>query len=334
MNNKPISFSHVLSLILLVIPLAGCQSLNLKPKSNKLLQHIRPIKALSIQESPNRILVIWKDAVVRSTSGLAKKGFGGRVYFYGQGEEPIKVDGQLVVYGYDDTEENGSSAPDRKYVFKRENLESHYDPTELGHAYSIWIPWEEMGGFEKTISLMPFFEPVDGKRISAGMSEITLPGKRPEIETVEKTTAPTTVIPYRGARSTSPKQTPSSTSKVVYATAIESNLGGEVEFAGGQLEPDDATRDRTHTIDLPDSLQKRIQNAPPQKSFGKKQTNVAADYREAMNKMVEQRFEKLKQQLEQKKAPASTQEILPAGSFKKPNAKQPVFGQPAPFNRS
>lgn len=331
--NKTVSIQLQLLMLLVIVPLVGCQSINLKPQRGKLLQNIKPEKRLSINETPNRVLIIWKDAVVRSSNGQTKKGFGGRIYFYGQGEDPIKVDGQLVVYGYDDTEDNESSAPERKYVFEREKFDTHYDPTELGHAYSVWVAWEDVGGFEKTISLMPFFEPVEGKRISAGLSEVTLPGKRPKVETVEKTTAPARPMPTRVARYTPPASSSSSNSGVVHASAVEADSPGNVQFASGPLQPDEATRSRTHTIELPDSLKERIQNAPPQKSFGKKRTNVEANYRNAMNKIVEQRFEALEKQ-QQAAASVPKKEVLPAGSFKKQEPNHPVFGQPAPFKRS
>jgi len=319
-------------ILLALAPLVGCQSINLKPQKGKLLQNIKPPKKLSVNEKPNRMMIIWKDAVVRSSNGQTKKGFGGRIYFYGRNDEPIKVDGKLVVYGYDDTVDNDTSAPERKYVFKQENFESHYDPTELGHAYSVWVPWDDIGGIQKTISLVPFFEPVDGMRIAAGSSELTLPGKKPEIETFEKSTAPAIINPSNSVRST-PVSKPSS--GVVLASGIETGDSGNVQFASGEMKPDEATRSRVQTIELTDSLKERIQRAGPQKSFVKKQPDVKEDYRQAMKKLVDQRFADLEEQITPKvEKPSSENEILPAGSFRNQEPNRPVFGQPAPFKRS
>lgn len=338
--NKPVSAPITILIRILVLlammPLVGCQSIKMKPQKGKLLQNIKGpeilSKKLSINETPNRMMIIWKDAVVRSSSGQTKKGFGGRVYFYGRTEEPIKVDGKLIVYGYDDTVDNDTSTPERKYVFKQENFESHYDPTELGHAYSVWLPWDDIGGHEKTISLVPFFE-AEGIRISAGSSELTLPGKKPEVETFEKTTAPTVNMPNRSVSSTRARSAPSS--GVVLASGIETDDSGQVQFASGELQRDEATQNRTHTIELPDSLKEKIQRAGPLQPFVKKRPNAEKDYRQAMKTLVDQRFADLEKKLgPEAKDSKDKAEVLPAGSFKRPKSAQPVFGQPAPFKRS
>ena len=68
---------------LMALPMAtGCQSFDLGKNRGELFSRLKPKKRdVNGPKSPHRMLVIWKDAVVRSGNGQAKKGFGGRVYF-------------------------------------------------------------------------------------------------------------------------------------------------------------------------------------------------------------------------------------------------------------
>jgi len=63
----------------------------------------------------------------------AVRGFGGRIYFYDSKNKAIAVEGQLVVYAYDNMKAGGESkVPDRKFCFTPEQFTNHYAPTEMG----------------------------------------------------------------------------------------------------------------------------------------------------------------------------------------------------------
>jgi hypothetical protein len=173
-----------LSLTIAIVSLqCGCTALtNDKPMKNpfkRLLQTESETES-DIQPNVNKMAVIWKDTTY---SGGAKsvRGFGGRVFFYDEHNEPVKADGEFVVYGFDDSEnpEQGNKA-DRKYVFEREKLEQHFSESEMGPSYSFWIPWEKTGGERKTITLIPVFKTHDGRVVKSGQSIQTLPGKEPK----------------------------------------------------------------------------------------------------------------------------------------------------------
>ncbi len=106
------------------------------------------------------------------------RGFGGRVMFYTRNQkESIKVEGTLTVYAFDDSKKHfQNSNPDRKYVFLPDQLEDHYSKSDIGHSYSIWIPWDEVGGDQKQISLIARFEPKEGTTIMTESSRKLLPG--------------------------------------------------------------------------------------------------------------------------------------------------------------
>ncbi len=107
------------------------------------------------------------------------RGFGGRLLFYsGDKPEPIKVDGTLTVYVFDETNRDPNNAkPDRKYVFTKEQLSSHYSKSKLGHSYSVWLPWDETGGPQKEISLIARFTPEKGGVVVGEQNKQILPGK-------------------------------------------------------------------------------------------------------------------------------------------------------------
>ena len=82
------------------------------------------------------------------------------MFYEGKNEEPIKVDGTLVVYAFDETNRDANNArPDRKYVFTPQQLPLHYSKSKVGHSYSVWMPWDEVGGVQKEITLIVRFQP-------------------------------------------------------------------------------------------------------------------------------------------------------------------------------
>lgn len=128
-------------------------------------------------QAAQRMTALWSDTVLVE-AGVT--GFGGRLMFYGKGEDPIKVEGELTVFAYDDTNDaENQSLPARKYVFRAEDLEKHYSTSTLGHSYSFWIPWSSVGGPARQISLIARFKSAKGGGVV--MSEMTrhyLPGSQ------------------------------------------------------------------------------------------------------------------------------------------------------------
>ena len=85
------------------------------------------------------------------------------MFYEGKNEDPVKVEGLLVVYAFDETDRDPANAkPDRKYVFLPDQLPKHYSKSKLGHSYSVWLPWDQVGGMQKDISLIVRFEPKEG----------------------------------------------------------------------------------------------------------------------------------------------------------------------------
>ena len=111
-----------------VVILSGCSSLGIKAPWLPLPgQEEKP-------QQPTILIAMWSDVVTQQPNGEAARGFGGRLTFYAaKGAKPIRVDGSLVVYGFE--EHDGVSTkvqPDQKYVFTPEQFATHYEKFDSG----------------------------------------------------------------------------------------------------------------------------------------------------------------------------------------------------------
>jgi hypothetical protein len=129
---------------------------------------------------PAKMAVTWSDTVYTVAGLPPTRGFGGRIYFYNDSGKCVAVEGQLVVYAYDDTSaDNVARSPARKYVFNPEQFANHYSPSDLGASYSVWLPWDAVEGERITLSLLPVFRSTSGQIVMGQQSVNVLPGKEP-----------------------------------------------------------------------------------------------------------------------------------------------------------
>jgi hypothetical protein len=133
--------------------------------------------------TPVRMVCTWSDTVMTTPGQKPQRGFGGRIMFYEKDEKnPIIVDGQLVVYAFDETDRDPTdNKPTRRYVFPSEQMPLHMSKSELGASYSVWLPWDEAGGPRTDISLICRFEPTGGAVVTSEQTRHRLPGSTPAI---------------------------------------------------------------------------------------------------------------------------------------------------------
>jgi hypothetical protein len=182
---------HQHRIFLLLLAIAGLAALLSAPgcastkKSWKYAKHGDFKRAVGLKSSkpappeiPSRVVSTWTDTVLQRTDKAPQRGFGGRLMFFMPGsEDPVRVDGQLVVYAFDETDrEKHETHPTRKYVFPREEFARHESESQLGPSYSIWLPWDEVGGKVKQISLIAKFEPHGGTYVMGEQTKHLLPG--------------------------------------------------------------------------------------------------------------------------------------------------------------
>jgi hypothetical protein len=163
------------SAVLLLVMLPGCAEFNVRDKMPAWMGKTGEFRR------PMRVVAIWTDTVLNTPGQPSIRGFGARLMFYeDKKEKPIKVSGTLTVYAFDEAGRAKTDArPDRKYVFNADQLEKRYSKSELGHSYSVWIPWDPVGGEAKEISLIVRFVPVEGGVVISEQVKQFLPGVKP-----------------------------------------------------------------------------------------------------------------------------------------------------------
>ena len=229
--------------------LTGCSSLNAP------LNQWNPLEKFNSnsekeKQLPLRMAIMWKDSVIHGVGATPTAGFGGRVYFYNMEDETVEAEGELTIYGYEDR--NKTSVADKKFVIRQEELQDHYDEAGLGPSYGIWIPWEKLGGYRKSISLIPVFKTTDGRIIRGHQALVVLPGKSPQKEQLAKTE----ILPYRNSPSALTRQ-----------VGFDGNTDSRVVLAAGEETngtPGNKTSNRiqTTTISVPRDMGRRLSMLP------------------------------------------------------------------------
>jgi hypothetical protein len=135
-------------------------------------------KAPAEPKTPQRLVATWTDTILNTAGQSPKRGFGGRLVFFERAEtDPVRVNGQLVVYAFDETNpEPQKTHPTRRYVFPAEDFARMESDSTLGASYSVFLPWDEVGGPPKKISLITRFEPAKGAIVLGEQTRHYLPG--------------------------------------------------------------------------------------------------------------------------------------------------------------
>ena len=221
------------SLLLLLLVSPGCAEFNLRDRMPWLMGMTGEFRR------PMRVVAIWTDTVLTVPGQLPRRGFGARLMFYeANKEKPIKVAGTLTVYAFDEQGRAKTDAkPDRKYVFTADQFSKHYSKSELGHSYSVWVPWDSIGGESREISLIVRFEPLEGGAVVSEQVKQFLPGTKPA--------EPRAGGPY--ARGAGPSQRP----EAVQVSPVQLVNHQAPAFEGPASQPPQEQKMSTTTIALP-----------------------------------------------------------------------------------
>lgn len=236
-----LSFLPVLAFVM-----SGCSSLDLPEGPKWPGMEEKP-------QIPDEIVDVWADDILHRSGEPSKRGFGGRLMFYNrESEAPIKVEGGLTVYLFDDRGEDPMrEEPLHKFIFPPETLEKHYSKSELGHSYSFWLPVDEVGGVEKKLTIIARFDSTVGGKVLGTPSTHVLPGVPVEDQPV------------------SPLVQQFEAKKFVKEASGNVRQVAHVELApeDNQAQPQQEGI-TTATINLPPAFTRQIANAPPQAAFG------------------------------------------------------------------
>jgi hypothetical protein len=226
---------------LLVTLSSGCQ---LAPKDKPIKW---PWKKDDAKPLPERMLPVWTDTVLHQPNQPGIRGFGGRIYFYAKDNtDPIEIDGSLAVYAFDaDDISVNSQKPLRKFVFTADQFNEHMSKTSIGPSYSIWLPWGEVGGPPRRLSLIARFEGREGGTTISDPTIKLLPGV-PEKDQDDESTADA-----------------KTDSKSPFRLSNHQNKKGvksKTDEDAAEVKPD--TKSDIKTIELPPSFQRHLRGTP------------------------------------------------------------------------
>ncbi|MDP1562903.1 MAG: hypothetical protein Q8M16_16110 [Pirellulaceae bacterium] len=174
--------TSVISLLILgsvVVANTGCQTWGSKSGSTTWWKNSKepvPPDAPKNFGEAVKMDIAWKDDVLPGPDGRLQRGVGGRVHFLDKNDKPIRVHGNMTVYGFD--EHNGkatSPRPDKRFHFKDEELQNVYSQSSIGHSYNIWLPWDEQG-YQRHIAVLPIFRAPDGRLLKGDHAQAVLHG--------------------------------------------------------------------------------------------------------------------------------------------------------------
>ncbi|MCY2976896.1 MAG: hypothetical protein NTW52_19740 [Planctomycetota bacterium] len=159
-------------------------------------------------QEPRSLVSTWTEDTLIQPGKPVTRGFGGRFYFYNDRSQVIPVDGELVVYGFEDLQASETPLPngmpqvspspsdlpvveaDKKFRFTAEQFTQHFSQGDLGASYSVWIPWDAAGGPQRKITLIPCFVTKDGRTVRGDASKQVLSGKPAVVASTKTSTNP------------------------------------------------------------------------------------------------------------------------------------------------
>jgi len=174
-------------LVVTLVPSIGCTGLLGKDKSGKPLSKRMPwSKDKDKPEpypNPTRMAATWTPDTLVQTGRTPTRGFGGRLFFYDEKTKAVPVEGELTVHAFADSADGGQGEV-KRYHFTAEQFTSHFSQTDLGASYSVWIPWDAVGGEHTRISLVPSFRTASGRLVQGEQAVVALPGRRTSVENI------------------------------------------------------------------------------------------------------------------------------------------------------
>ena len=172
-----------LLILLACCSLTGCSIVKPSPHDHRTFTQRLPLIGEPAPPEPDepypfpaKIAATWTPDTLVQTGRTPTRGFGGRIFFYDEKSRVVPVDGTLVIHGYDDSNGLDPKRSTKRFEFTPEQLTNHFGQTDLGASYSVWIPWDAVGGEQKRISLVASFRTEDGHLVQGVPAIVMLPG--------------------------------------------------------------------------------------------------------------------------------------------------------------
>jgi hypothetical protein len=192
---------------------------------------------------PTLVLPIWTDTMLHQPNQPGIRGFGARVYFYErEGGDPIEVDGSITVYVFDGTDYDVDAAkPLRKFVITADQLAKHHSMSDLGHSYSVWVPWDKAGGPSQSFSLITRFDGRNGGTAVSEAANKLLPGVAARNDkTPDPNVSPVQQVDFSLTESAAPvfEATESKPFTLTFPSNFERHLSGRTQNDASGIQED------------------------------------------------------------------------------------------------
>lgn len=135
--------------------------------------------------NPARMAVTWTPDTLVQSGRTPTRGFGGRLFFYDEKTRTVPVEGDLMIHAFAENPD-GTMGEVKRYQFTSEQFTRHFSQSDLGASYSIWVPWDAVGGDQMKVSLVPSFKSTSGRVVQGETALVGLPGKRSEVEAIAR----------------------------------------------------------------------------------------------------------------------------------------------------
>jgi len=137
------------------------------------------------------IVTLWQPAEGRDMDNLPSRGFAGQIMFFShKRKEPVKVEGDVRIYLFDDLgSEDSQTKPIHQFDFDAGSWNTYLRETNLGATYQLFIPYTRKGSHQAHCSLRVRFTPQEGQPVYSDMASITLLGTKKQADAAARTTA-------------------------------------------------------------------------------------------------------------------------------------------------
>lgn len=210
-------------------------------------------------QAPDRIETVWSTwASVARPGKPPMRALGAKLMFFtADSEHPVKVDGQVRFFVFEEDADVKSDKPILYAECSAEDVRSAHKKLKAGHVYSFYIPFDELGNPEKTLSVRARFDSADPNVSQIVLSDprtVLVPGPLDENAEERDALVLAGSVPRADGRGYPGRNV---SYEELQAIAQQVSHGAGNERSGMQ----------TETISLTPNFSKHLQAAPPQRSL-------------------------------------------------------------------
>ena len=127
-----------------------------------------------------RILGLWQPMQGPGLQNETARGIGGQILFFDKNDEaPAQVDGDVMIYVFDDEgSEEEQARPIHQFHFSPGAWNTHLYKGSLGATYDIFVPYTRPGVQEAKCAIRVRYTPKGGIPVYSEMVNVILPGRK------------------------------------------------------------------------------------------------------------------------------------------------------------